>query len=267
MTGIHHDTEHGKAPHARAMYGKTIFISGGASGIGKATSLAFAAAGARVALTYVTSANEAREVVNEIESAGGLAFSRQTDMTKSDEVEAAFAEAEAALGPVDIVFANAGGLLKRSRCVETSLDFWNEAFAVNVTSTFLTCQAALKRMEPRRQGVIVTMSSLAAFDGGGPGASHYAATKGAVVTYTRALAKEVGPLGIRVNGVAPGLIGTRFHDRFNTPEGRQAAVDKTPLKREGRAEDVADAVLWLASPGASFLAGETIQVNGGLGMF
>ena len=267
MTGTHDDTMHGRAHNARAMYGRTIFISGGASGIGRATSLAFAAAGARVALTYITSANEAREVVNEIEGGGGLAFSRQTDMTKADQVEAAFAEAEAALGPIDIVFANAGGLLKRSRCVETSLDFWNESVAVNLTSTFLACQAALKRMEPRRSGTIITMSSLAAFDGGGPGASHYAAMKGAVVTYTRALAKEVGPLGIRVNGVAPGLIGTRFHDQFNTPEGRKAAVERTPLKREGRAEDVADAVLWLASPGSSFLAGETIQINGGLGMF
>ena len=267
MTGIHHDSEHGKALNARAMYGKTVFISGGASGIGRATSLAFAAAGARVALTYVTSANEAREVLNEIEAAGGLAFARKTDMTKPDEVEAAFAEAEASLGDIDIVFANAGGLLKRSRCTETSLEFWNEAIAVNLTSTFLTCQAALKRMEPRRSGTIITMSSLAAFDGGGPGASHYAATKGAVVTYTRALAKEVGPLGIRVNGVAPGLIATRFHDQFNTPEGRKATVDRTPLRREGEAQDVADAVLWLASPGASFLAGETIQINGGLGMF
>ena len=267
MTGIHQETIHGKALHPHAMYGKTIFISGGASGIGRATSLAFAKAGARVALTYATSADEAREVVNEIEESGGLAFARKTDMTIPAEVEAAFSEAENALGPVDILFANAGGLLQRSRVVETTMELWQRAIAVNLTSTFLACQAALKRMEPRKDGVIVTMASLAAFDGGGPGASHYAATKGAVVTYTRALAKEVGPLGIRVNGVAPGLIATRFHDQFNTPEGRKATVDRTPLRREGRAEDVADAVLFLASPQASFLAGETIQINGGLGMF
>jgi 3-oxoacyl-[acyl-carrier protein] reductase len=138
---------------------------------------------------------------------------------------------------------------------------------VNVKSTFLACKAALTRMEPRKHGVIVTMSSLAAFDGGGPGASHYAASKGAISTYTRSLAKEVGPLGIRVNGVAPGLIGTRFHDVFNTPEGRRATVERTPVRREGTPEDVAEAVLYLASERSSFLAGEIIQINGGLGMF
>ena len=266
MTGIHHETTQGRTGH-QPMYGTTVFISGGASGIGRATSLAFARAGARVALTYVSSADGSREVVNEIEASGGVAFARHTDMTDPAEVEAAYQAAEDALGPIGVVFANAGGLLKRSRVVETTMDLWQQAIAVNLTSTFLLCQAALKRMEPRGSGIIVTMSSLAAFDGGGPGASHYAATKGAVVTYTRALAKEVGPLGIRVNGVAPGLIATRFHDQFNTPEGRQATVDRTPLRREGRAEDVADAVLFLASPQASFLAGETIQINGGLAMF
>ena len=120
-------------------------------------------------------------------------------------------------------------------------------------------------MEPRRTGAIVTMSSLAAYEGGGPGASHYAATKGAIASFTRALAKEVGPLGIRVNGVAPGLIGTRFHDTFSTPEGRAATVERTPLRREGGPEDVANVVLYLASDEASFVTGEVVQVNGGIG--
>src|SRR3546814_2089704 len=92
-------------------------------------------------------------------------------------------------------------------------------------------------MEPRRTGAIITRSSLAAYEGGGPGASHYAATKGAVTSFTRALAKEVGPLGIRVNGVAPGLIGTRFHDTFSTPEGSAATVDRTPPRRAGKPAD------------------------------
>src|SRR3546814_2335968 len=112
------------------------------------------------------------------------------------------------------------------RCVDSTLELLQEAIAINLTSTFLSCQAALRSMEPRRTGAIITMSSLAAYEGGGPGASHYAATKGAVTSFTRALAKEVGPLGIRVNGVAPGLIGTRFHDTFSTPEGRAATVER-----------------------------------------
>jgi 3-oxoacyl-[acyl-carrier protein] reductase len=226
-----------------------------------------ARAGAKVALSYMTSADGAREVVREIESAGGQALALQADMTNPDTVEAVVAQTEEKLGPLTAVFANAGGLIRRSRCVETPMELWQEAIAINLTSTFLTCQAALKRMEPRRTGAIVTMASLAAYDGGGPGASHYAATKGAIVSYTRALAKEVGPLGIRVNGLAPGLIGTQFHDRFNTPEGRSAVVERTPIRREGTPEDVAEAVLYLASPRSSFLTGEILQINGGLGMF
>lgn len=247
--------------------GKAALVTGGASGIGRAASLAFAREGAKVALTYITSAREADEVVKIIEGQGGQALALKADLTKPAEVEATFGEVIGRFGGLDVLFTNAGGLLKRSRCVETPLALWEEAFAVNVTSTFLCCQAALRHMEERRTGAIVTMSSLAAFDGGGPGASHYAAMKGAIVTYTRALAKEVGPLGIRVNGVAPGLIATRFHDIFNTPEGRKGTAERTPLRREGTPEDVAETVLFLASERASFLAGETVQVNGGLGMF
>ena len=247
--------------------GKTVFISGGASGIGRATSLAFARAGAAVALTYKSSADQAGEVVAEIERGGGRALAIAADMTQEAPADAAFASAARTLGPIDVAFANAGGLLQRVRAVETSLAFWNDVMAVNLTTTFLVCRAALRHMEPRRTGAIVTMSSLAGFDGGGPGASHYAATKGAIATYTRALAKEVAGLGIRVNSVAPGLIGTQFHDTFNTPEGRRATVERTPVRREGVADDVAQAVLWLASPRASFIDGEIIQVNGGLAMY
>ncbi len=246
--------------------GKTVLITGGASGIGGATTRAFALNGAKVAFTYVTRGDEAGSIESEFNGAGRQVMGIKADMTDPASVTDAFAKAEEAFGPVDILFANAGGLLKRSRCVETPLDLWQEAIAVNLTSTFLACQAALRSMEPRKSGNLVLMSSLAAFDGGGPGASHYAATKGAVATYVRALAKEVGPLGIRVNGVAPGLIGTRFHDVFSTPEGRKANVDRTPLRREGTPEDVAEVVLFLASDSASYLSGEIIQINGGLGM-
>src|SRR5215212_5464869 len=246
--------------------GKTVLITGGASGIGGATTRAFASSGARVAFTYATSVDEAAALEKDFNGSSRQVMGIKADMTDPASVADAFAVGEETFGPIDILFANAGGLLKRSRCVETSLDLWQEAIAINLTSTFLACQSALRSMEPRKSGTIVLMSSLAAFDGGGPGASHYAATKGAVATYVRALAKEVGPLGIRVNGVAPGLIGTRFHDVFSTPEGRKATVERTPLRREGTPEDVAEAVLYLASDSASYLSGEIIQINGGLGM-
>jgi len=242
---------------------KVVIVTGGASGIGGATSRAFAREGAKVAFTYQTSEAEAAAIERECEGFGQTALGFKCDVTQPDAIAGVFSEIERRLGPVDILFANAGGLLKRSRCVDTTLELWNQAIAVNLTSTFLACQAALRSMEPRRNGAIITMSSLAGFDGGGPGASHYAATKGAIATYTRALAKEVGPLGIRVNGVAPGLIATRFHDNFSTPEGRAATVERTPLRREGKPEDVAGLVLYLASEDAAFVTGEVVQVNGG----
>ncbi len=247
--------------------GKVVIVTGGASGIGGATTLAFAKAGAKVAFTYATSDKEATELEAKIKKIGGTCRALKADMTKPDIVEKVFIDTEKALGLVDIVFANAGGMLQRVRCAETPFDLWQKVMAVNLTSTFLTCQAALKRMEPRKNGNIITMASLAGFDGGGPGASHYAASKGAIVTYTRAWAKEVAGMGIRVNGVAPGLIATRFHDTFNTPEGRKATVEKTPVRREGQPEDVANAVLYLASEKSSFITGEVIQINGGLAMF
>ena len=247
--------------------GKTVLVTGGASGIGCAISLAFGRAGGNVILSYVTSEQEAGEVAEAIGAAGGQALFRPADVTDAAEVGDLFEAGRSRFGRIDILVANAGGLLKRSRCVDTDLGFWDEAIALNLTSAFLCCRAALAEMEPRGSGAIVLMSSLAAFDGGGPGASHYAAAKGALVSYTRALAKEVGPLGIRVNGVAPGLIGTRFHDVFNTPEGRRTIVERTPCRREGTPDDVAEAVLFLASQRASFLTGEIVQINGGLGMF
>lgn len=247
--------------------GKRALVMGGASGIGKATSLALAQAGADVVLTYWSSSGEADEVVAQIRALGRQGHAIKADLTDSAIAEQVFVEAEGAIGEIDTVFANIGGLIQRCRVADMPLALWNEAMNLNLTSTFLVCQAALKRMEARKAGVIVTMSSLAAFDGGGPGSAHYAAAKAAVATFTRALAKEVGPLGIRVNGVAPGLIATRFHDTFNTPANRQAIAERTPARREGQPSDVADVVVFLASSRAAFLAGEIIQVNGGLGIY
>jgi 3-oxoacyl-[acyl-carrier protein] reductase len=249
------------------LIGRRALVMGGASGIGKASSLALAKAGSDVVLTYWSSNAEAEEVVMQIRAMGRRAHAIKADLTDSAVAEKVFAEAEGAIGNIDTLFANIGGLIQRCRVVDMPLSLWNEALNLNFTTTFLICQAALKRMEPRKSGVIITMSSLAAFDGGGPGSAHYASSKAAVGTFTRALAKEVGPLGIRVNGVSPGLIATRFHDVFNTPANRQAIAERTPARREGTPDDVANVVVFLASERAAFLAGEIIQVNGGLGLY
>jgi 3-oxoacyl-[acyl-carrier protein] reductase len=245
--------------------GKSVLVTGGASGIGRGIALAFAREGANVAITHMTS--DPSETIEAMQARGARCFAVRADLRDESTVDEVVRKTVETFGDLDVLVANTGGLVQRSRVVETPLALWNEAMAVNLTATFLCCRAALRHMEAKKKGNIVLLSSLAAHDGGGFGASHYAAAKGALLTYTRALAKEVGPLGIHVNGVAPGLIGTRFHDTFTPADARKATVERTPLRREGTPEDVAGAVLFLVSPAASFLTGETIEVNGGLGLY
>jgi 3-oxoacyl-[acyl-carrier protein] reductase len=245
---------------------RVVLVTGGASGIGCGISKAFATEGATVVLTWYTSESGAAETVAAIESAAGKGIAIQADLAEPGEAARVVDETVARFGQLDVVVANSGGLLQRSPIETCSFELWNQAIAVNLTSTFLTCQAAIPHLK-RTKGAIVTVSSLAAHDGGGAGSGHYATAKGGVLTFTKALAKELGPAGVRVNSVAPGLIGTQFHDRFSTAEGRLATVGRTPLAREGTPDDVASAVLYLASQRASFLTGEVIEVNGGQGVF
>lgn len=242
----------------------TTFVTGGASGIGAAIVRAHAARGDNVVFTYWSSADEAQALVSEL---GDRVLALKSDANDEIAVAESFAKAIAQFGKVDCMIANTGGLIERVKCADMSLEFWNKAMSLNATSVFLSCREALRHMLPRGSGNIVIMTSLAAHDGGGPGASHYGAAKGALVSYTRALAKEAGPQGVRVNAIAPGLIATRFHDNFNTPQGRAAGVERTPLRREGQPEDVANAALYLTSSGASFITGEVIEVNGGMGLY
>ncbi|MDQ0471455.1 SDR family NAD(P)-dependent oxidoreductase [Labrys wisconsinensis] len=244
--------------------GRVVLVTGGASGIGRGIVEAFAGEGAEVALTYATSGAGAAEIVAAF--GGERVLALQADLTRESECARAVAETEKAYGRIDVLVTNAGGLIARAPTVETTTALWQEAFAVNVLSTVMVCKAALPGMIARRSGAIVTMGSIAAHSGG-TSAAHYAAAKGAIHTFTRALAKEVAGSGVRVNGVSPGLIGTRFHDRFSTPDKRQATVAQTPLKREGTPADVAGACLYLACDAASFLTGEIIEVNGGIGMY
>lgn len=247
--------------------GKVAIVTGGASGIGRGISEALGACGVDVVLTYYTSDAGATETVAAIAAQGRRAHAFRADLTERGEAQRVVETALAEFGRVDILVANSGGLLQRSAIADCSLDLWNKALAVNLTSTFLACQAVLPEMTRNQGGSIVTISSLAAHGGGGAGSTHYAVAKGGVVTFTKALAKEVGPFGVRVNSVAPGLIGTQFHDRFSTPEGRALTVGRTPLAREGTPDDVAGAVVFLASSKSGFITGETIEVNGGQGLY
>jgi 3-oxoacyl-[acyl-carrier protein] reductase len=244
--------------------GRTVLVTGGASGIGCGITEAFLAAGAKVGLTFLSSTAEAFSLV---EAHKGKVKALNADLRSEAEASRVVQDIERDFGPIDIVIANAGGMIDRRPFLETPLETWQEAFDVNVLSLVTIARAALPGMVQRKAGALITMSSISAHHGGSPGSAHYSAAKGAVHTLTRTLAKEMAPHGIRVNGVAPGLIGTKFHDRFSSLDKRAATVRQTPIAREGTPGDVAGACLYLASPLASFLAGEIIEVNGGIGMF
>jgi 3-oxoacyl-[acyl-carrier protein] reductase len=244
--------------------GKVALVTGGASGIGRAISLALAEQGASVAVHYFNSATSAEAVVAAVKIGGRKAIGIQADLTKAGEPDRVVAATLKDLGGLDILVNNAGFLVQRCPIAEMPDELFRTIMDVNLTSTFWMCRAALRHMLPKQSGSIVNMSSAAAFTGGGGGATVYATSKAAIVGFTRALAKEVGPKGIRVNAVAPGQIATQFHERFSTPEGRANTVKTIPLGREGAAEEIAGAVAYLASPAASFVSGEVLGINGAM---
>jgi 3-oxoacyl-[acyl-carrier protein] reductase len=242
--------------------GKTALVTGGNTGIGRAIALALAQAGADVALTYYT--NDSEETFVDIRALGRRATQMRMDATDSAEVNAVVPQLVEALGGrLDILVCNAGHLIERVPVAEMSDEHWRRVIDVNLSSAFYSARAALPFMTGEH-GWIVTMSSLAAHSGGGPGAVAYSAAKAGLLGFTRGLAKELAPRGITVNAVAPGLIlGTPFHENFNTEEGRRGAINGIALKRGGSPEEVAGAVLYLVSDLATFVTGEVIEINGG----
>ncbi|RMF03929.1 MAG: SDR family oxidoreductase [Chloroflexi bacterium] len=245
--------------------GKTALVTGGNIGIGRAVSLALARCGADVALTYFSHQSEGEATAQAIQELGRKAFALQLDATNSKQVNQVVSQATQALGGhIDILMNNAGHLVGRSPIVEMSDEHWHKTIDVNLSSTFYCTRAVLPYMNTG-WGRIVNMSSLAAHNGGGNGATAYATSKAAIIAFTRGLAKEVAAQGITVNAVAPGLIlETPFHDTFNTDAGKQAAINNTPLKRGGTPDDVAGTVLYFVSELASFITGEIAEINGGL---
>ena len=242
--------------------GKVALVTGGARDIGRATALLLAKSGASVVVNYNSSGDKARAVCDEIRAAGGRAVAVKADVTRMDDIRRLFQEASAAFGRLDILVNNAGGLLARKALGEMDMAFWDEVMSLNLRSVAFVTQAALPHMADG--GAIVNLSSLAARDGGGPGSTAYAAAKGGVLTLTRGLSKELAPRKIRVNCVSPGMIDTTFHDTFTKPEARKATAARTTIGREGTSEDVAKAIVFLASDAASYINGESIEINGGL---
>lgn len=243
--------------------GRVALVTGGARDIGRATVLTLAEAGAAVVVNYLASGDKAQALVEEVRSRRGTAVAVRADVTRSEEVARLVAEARRALGErIHILVNNAGGLIARKRVDEMDPEFWNTVVTLNLTSVFLVTRAVLPFMP--EGGAIVNLCSLAARDGGGPGALAYASAKGAVLTFTRGLSKELAARKVRVNCVSPGLINTTFHDTFTKPEVRQAVAARTSVGREGEAADVANAITFLASDASSYINGESIEINGGL---
>lgn len=242
---------------------KVAIVTGGGRDIGKSVSLQLAAEGARVAVNYRGDADAARATVAEIEAAGGTAILVQADVTRPEEVKKLVDATVSAFGQrIDVLVNVAGGMVARKTLADMDEAFFDHVMELNLKSAFLVTKAVLPHLG--EGSAIVNLASLASRDGGGPGASIYATAKGALMSFTRSLAKELGPQGIRVNALCPGLIGTSFHDIFSRPEGRKATAGNTPLRREGHPDEVASAVVFLASDDAAFVTGVNLDVNGGL---
>lgn len=239
--------------------GKTALITGGGRDIGRACVIRLAEAGATVAVNYFASSAGADSAVEEIGT--DRAFALQGDMTKEADVTALVGKTVETFGKIDIVVHVTGGLVERVKIAEMPLEHFHTVMNLNLTSNFMVVKAALPHIPDG--GSIVNIASQAGRDGGGPGAGIYATSKGAVMTMTRAMAKEFAP-NIRVNAICPGMIDTDFHNKFTKPEVRAGAANATPLKREGTSEEVANLVAYLASDEASFMTGANVDINGGL---
>jgi 3-oxoacyl-[acyl-carrier protein] reductase len=247
-----------------SLAGKTALVTGGNIGIGRAVSLALAGCGADVALTYFSHRTDSEETVQKITRMGRRGVAFQLDASDAAQVGRVVKDAAGFLGGhIDILMNNAGSLVGRSPVAEMTDDHWFKTINVNLSSAFFCTRAVLPFMN-RGWGRIINMSSLAARNGGGPGATAYAASKSAIIAFTYGLCKEVADRGITVNAVAPGLIlDTPFHQTFNTQAGIKSAINGIALKRGGTPDDVANTVLYLASDLGSFITGEVAEINGG----
>jgi 3-oxoacyl-[acyl-carrier protein] reductase len=244
----------------RPMFGQVVIVTGASRGIGRAIAITLAKAGAYVVVNYKQSKDAAEEVVDIIRSSGSKAIAVQADVTNPEDVQRLI-DAACEMGPPRVLVNNAG-IASSRLLLDTTLEEWNGLIKSNLTAPFLCAKAVLPYMIRERYGRIINISSIWGIAGGSYEVA-YSASKGGIIALTKALAKEVGPSGITVNAVAPGAIETDMLNSLSTEELR-AIEAETPVGRLGRPEDVANCVLFLASPSSSFMTGQVISPNGGL---
>lgn len=251
---------------AKEFSGKSVLVTGASRGIGAATALAFARQGAsRLLLQYHSYRQGAEETAAAVKQTGAECETYSANLGVPEGIH----EFVAALRngpPIDIVINNAGSLVRRARLLELTEPTFDEVMNLNVKSVWLITQAVAPQMIARKSGAIVNLSSIAARNGGGPGATIYSAAKAAVATITKGLAKELAPQGIRVNAVSPGTVDNHFHEQFSTQEMLQNVINATPAGRLGTNDEVADVILFLCSEAARYIHGQTIEINGGMYM-
>jgi 3-oxoacyl-[acyl-carrier protein] reductase len=244
--------------------GRRVLITGASSGIGSAAAVLFSQQDCYIGIHYFRTPEGAKKILKQVKknSDGILLRADVRDEKQVEEIVKQFANKA---GGVDILINNAGSLIDRQSFEKATLDYHEDIYATNVRSIFLVTRAALPYLK-KSKGNIVNIGSVAGHTGGASGSGMYSGAKAAVATETMSMAKEFAKYGIRVNSVLPGFIETRFHERFSTVQHRKEVAEQTPLGRNGTAEDVAKAILFLASDAASFITGEYIAVNGGLYM-
>jgi 3-oxoacyl-[acyl-carrier protein] reductase len=240
---------------------KIAIVAGGGRDIGRACALELARRGANIVITYHSSSSTALSAVSEIQSMGRDAIALQADLTSQAGVDACIHATLEKFGKIDTLVHVSGGLIERIKIADMSLDHWRKVMDLNLTSLFMMSKACIPHMSAG--STIVTLASQAGRDGGGGGAVAYATSKGAIMTFTRGLAKELAP-NIRVNAVCPGMISTGFHDTFTSDAIRSNVAGTAALKREGKAEEVAKLVGFLASAESSYMTGTNVDINGGL---
>ena len=247
------------------LVGKNVLITAGAQGIGESITRHFIDNGANVAIHYFSSADTANQLVDYATRKGQKAIAISGDLTNESDAISVVEKTIEIFGGLDILINNAGSLVARKMLSEMETEFWNKVMDINLTSMMFVTRAASPYLAKNKNSSIVNLASLAGRKGGHPGSLAYSTSKGAILTLTRALSTELGPQGIRVNAVAPGLIlGTLFHNTHTTKESADATKASIPIQRAGNAADVARAVLYLASEYDGFITGATLDINGGV---